>query len=1443
MDAETNGPKRRWPGRIAIFIVLLLIAAGGWWVANRKVWTDDRTIHVASSQAKVREVLWDAPKPLGPQFDSDSQQYEPSVSPDGTELYFVRGKPGKNADIYVSYRRNNAWTTPEPLTAINSPYDDLGPRVSADGKFLFFYSDRPGGFGGYDIWASPRTADGWGAPFNLGPTVNSEFNEFTPDPTPDGKHLIFATNRTAAKREQAEPWRATIRENGAGDYDLWIADLDEAKSLPAQAASPATQAAPTSQPAGQDLLGFIRSDIEEFVHPTTAPTTAPATQALIFQPAHEIPGINTPYVEGASCMSPAGDFLYFCSNRPGGFGKFDIWRSRVSPDWKFSTPENLGPEINTADNETDPALALNGYRLVFSSDRGSPIGRYSLLSSDSREVYSQHQLPALPQASLNLWLLIASLLVLVPLLLFLKGWDDRHMGLLQKCLLISLLVHALLTFVLSFMSVVVKNYPQVGRNLGMEAVVSFVTPRDVEIGMDVRRQSTSDLPNAGAPPSSLPQTNAPLESVIAPGPVDMAVPQAHATPGPLALSLDPPKPTPPTVTPESVAIKPTAPRADVIDVRVRTPEAVSQAEAQPKVSVVLPTVDRVAPSVPDAAPQMTKTDTAPTARPEAASAIAIAAGPTAKPNFPTAQEVVKADIASAVTPAVNVEGPKATRDRVAASGPQAPAPTEAQSTITRQQIASAPAAPAEIGSAANVPKASAETGSVAQAVAVAPRTGINAPPDALPSPTIATGVEGPSIAINPAMAKAQAAEATVTSPNPGDAKAASAAPLLATGQSAGLPGAVQIAAAASPTKASDGLMAQPAAPVAGTFNSRVGPVALPSDVVAAATGAVSDGPSVSLIAPPTLNRHSAPEAQLAAVMPSGGPAPTTRPSDFLAGGAPALSPGNPVQIAMAAGSAKPDVGSSFAQAPSAAPRVAPSVPGDSQSAPAAASFPGALEGPQIALPKPVSPVATGGGTPGAGVDAPAMPQPTAFASRKAQHGPEGGGASRSIYLDVTAVVPGGNKPAVGAGIGPDAVPVRAHLPEIASASPDVSVSSLPGDLGPGRLAAPDSPFKMRAPEVRKPIIEQIGGTKESEDAVDRGLAWLAQVQDDDGHWGYIPDDRRARRNQRSNHDMGLTGLSTLAFLAQNHRPDQAGPYRQTVTKSLDYLVSQQQPDGDLRGPSPGGSSEQANMYDHAIAALAIGEAAQITRDPRYVDSALRAAQFIIDAQDDATGGWRYMPRQAGDSSVFGWNVMALHSAEQLGFQVPASTRRGMLKFLDITSSGRHRMLAGYLPASPPTPTMTAQIVFTRMLLGQQLNEAEMRESVDFLRQQPPDPNNADIYYWYYASLSMQQMQSPLWKAWNERTRDLLVRMQHRDGEHAGYWDTNVRRGDRGGRVFTTAISTLTLEVYYRYMPMQKGVQPDAAPEQRMNNDVADDRVQRPADQRKPQRDKRYLEPN
>src|SRR5436190_20694544 len=95
-------PKRRWL-RIAIpAVIAILLITSAWWLIGPKIWTDDRSVRVVGNQAAVRDVLWDPPRLLGPEFDSAEHQYEPYLSPDGTEFYFVRNKPGHNADIFVS---------------------------------------------------------------------------------------------------------------------------------------------------------------------------------------------------------------------------------------------------------------------------------------------------------------------------------------------------------------------------------------------------------------------------------------------------------------------------------------------------------------------------------------------------------------------------------------------------------------------------------------------------------------------------------------------------------------------------------------------------------------------------------------------------------------------------------------------------------------------------------------------------------------------------------------------------------------------------------------------------------------------------------------------------------------------------------------------------------------------------------------------------------------------------------------------------------------------------------------------------------------------------------------------------------------------------------------------------------------------------------------------
>ena len=294
-----------------------------------------------------------------------------------------------------------------------------------------------------------------------------------PIPRPTEVIWFFATNRKAARREQNEAWRSTIRETVNSDYDLWIANASTA---------------------------------------TTQPSFPPT-----FATAREIPNINTPYTEGASCMSPAGDFLYFASNRPGGSGKFDIYRSRVRGD-EFDAPENLSKPINTDANEADPALAYNGFRMIFSSDRPGAAGRYQLLIADSREVYPEHNRRPLPHFGWSWWLLLLSALLLIPLLLMMRGFDERKLSLLQRCLLMSLLVHALITFILSFLVVTQKVTQYVRAQSEIEIPVNTAESQAYGETLAVRSQSTGgELPTSAPPAVAMaPARQAVQESISAP---------------------------------------------------------------------------------------------------------------------------------------------------------------------------------------------------------------------------------------------------------------------------------------------------------------------------------------------------------------------------------------------------------------------------------------------------------------------------------------------------------------------------------------------------------------------------------------------------------------------------------------------------------------------------------------------------------------------------------------------------------------------------------------------------------------------------------------------------------------------------------------------------------------------------------------------------------------
>jgi hypothetical protein len=114
--------------------------------------------------------------------------------------------------------------------------------------------------------------------------------------------------------------------------------------------------------------------------------------------------------------------------------------------------------------------------------------------------------------------------------------------------------------------------------------------------------------------------------------------------------------------------------------------------------------------------------------------------------------------------------------------------------------------------------------------------------------------------------------------------------------------------------------------------------------------------------------------------------------------------------------------------------------------------------------------------------------------------------------------------------------------------------------------------------------------------------------------------------------------------------------------------------------------------------------------------------------------------------------------------------------------------------------MTAEALASRQfmrLAGQQ----DSMEAAEYISQELPGQADVNLYYWYYATLAMYQLQDEHWERWNQALQKSLIAAQHKEGDQAGSWDHDAVWGSYGGRVYTTALSTLCLEVYYRYLPV------------------------------------------
>ncbi len=277
-------------------------------------------------------------------------------------------------------------------------------------------------------------------------------------------------------------------------------------------------------------------------------------------------------------------------------------------------------------------------------------------------------------------------------------------------------------------------------------------------------------------------------------------------------------------------------------------------------------------------------------------------------------------------------------------------------------------------------------------------------------------------------------------------------------------------------------------------------------------------------------------------------------------------------------------------------------------------------------------------------------------------------------------------------------------------------------------------------------------------------------------------------------------MALLPFLGAGQTHKSRGPYQQTIAKGLAWLIKQQRPDGDLSG-----GCEQP-MYAQGLATIVLCEAYGMTRDEHVGIAARQAVGYIERAQNESTGGWRYQPGDAGDTSVFGWQIMALKSAQLAGLPVNSIVFDNAQRWLHSVAKGEHLGLYSYQPYQQVTPTMTAVGMLCRQYMGLDPKDPGMLEGKRSLMENLPDNTlGRNTYYWYYATLVMHNFQDADWDVWNRKMRRALIETQVHGGCAEGSWDpekpTPDTWGRNGGRLMTTSFSALILEVYYRHMPL------------------------------------------
>lgn len=348
--------------------------------------------------------------------------------------------------------------------------------------------------------------------------------------------------------------------------------------------------------------------------------------------------------------------------------------------------------------------------------------------------------------------------------------------------------------------------------------------------------------------------------------------------------------------------------------------------------------------------------------------------------------------------------------------------------------------------------------------------------------------------------------------------------------------------------------------------------------------------------------------------------------------------------------------------------------------------------------------------------------------------------------------------------------------------------------------------------AKNALVRTMGGNSASEAAVAYGMRWLAKHQFPDGGWSFEHDSHPDCKGQctqpgslKGGARTAATGMALLAFLGGGHT-HQNGDYQKEVKNGVEFLLKNGQTTASGFDLCPQVVANE-KMYTQGLCTIALSELAALTKDNRVKAAATGAVNFIVNGQNPKSGGWRYTPypssQDPGDTSVVGWQIMALKSAKNAKLSFPGTTFKQAEQYLNAAQVEGGAKYVYDLNQKTPTPTMTAAALLCRMYLGWDRKNKGLQEGVKYLVATKPAPNN--MYYNYYATQVLHHWGGDEWTTWNGIMRDQLIRTQKtgKDGHMQGSWDLSDPHGATGGRLYMSCLCIMTLEVYYRHLPIYR----------------------------------------